>query len=86
MALYWISLELNMTVIQLPWSTANVDLVELFDNAGNVELAEVLFDGDRPKDVGIVQFARTEEAETAIGMLSLLSLLLVYSWLFFSCY
>lgn len=79
MVLYQIPPELNMTAIQLPWSTANVDLVELFDNAGNVELAEVLFDGDRPKDVGVVQFARTEEAETAIGMLYLLSLLLVDS-------
>ncbi|KAG8955081.1 hypothetical protein FRC04_009538 [Tulasnella sp. 424] len=57
----------QIIVRNLPWSTANVDLVELFDNAGNVELAEVLFDGDRPKDVGIVQFARTEEAETAIA-------------------
>lgn len=53
---------------QLPWSTANEDLVELFETTGQVELAEILFDGTRSKGAGVVQFAQVAEAETAIGM------------------
>jgi hypothetical protein len=52
---------------QLPWSTANEDLVELFETTGQVELAEILFDGARSKGAGVVQFAQVAEAETAIG-------------------
>jgi len=52
---------------QLPWSTANEDLVELFETTGQVELAEILFDGTRSKGAGVVQFAQVAEAETAIG-------------------
>lgn len=52
---------------QLPWSTANEDLVELFETTGQVELAEILFDGTRSKGCGVVQFAQIPEAETAIG-------------------
>ena len=52
---------------KLPWSTANEDLVELFETTGNVELAEILFDGARSKGSGVVQFSQTAEAETAIG-------------------
>lgn len=52
---------------QLPWSTANEDLVELFETTGQVELAEILFDGTRSKGCGVVQFAQIGEAETAIG-------------------
>ena len=52
---------------QLPWSTANEDLVELFETTGQVELAEILFDGTRSKGAGVVQFAQLAEAETAIG-------------------
>jgi len=55
----------------LPWSTANEDLVELFETTGQVELAEILFDGTRSKGCGVVQFGQTSEAETAIGMLHL---------------
>lgn len=54
-------------MIQLPWSTANEDLVELFETTGQVELAEILFDGTRSKGCGVVQFAQVSEAETAIG-------------------
>lgn len=57
-----------MTCRQLPWSTANEDLVELFETTGQVELAEILFDGTRSKGAGVVQFAQVAEAETAIGM------------------
>jgi len=51
----------------LPWSTANEDLVELFETTGQVELAEILFEGTRSKGMGVVQFSNIPEAETAIG-------------------
>ena len=51
----------------MPWSTANEDLVELFETTGQVELAEILYDGTRSKGCGVVQFAQVAEAETAIG-------------------
>ncbi len=57
-----------LIVDQLPWSTANEDLVELFETTGQVELAEILFEGTRSKGCGVVQFAQVPEAETAIGM------------------
>ena len=52
----------------MPWSTANEDLVELFETTGHVELAEILYDGTRSKGAGVVQFSQAEEAETAIGV------------------
>jgi hypothetical protein len=58
----------NLAYWQLPWSTANEDLVELFETTGQVELAEILFDGTRSKGAGVVQFAQVAEAETAIGV------------------
>ena len=61
---YCLVIELSL---QLPWSTANEDLVELFETTGQVELAEILFDGTRSKGCGVVQFAQVQEAETAIG-------------------
>ena len=42
--------------------------MELFETTGQVELAEILFDGTRSKGCGVVQFAQVPEAETAIGM------------------
>ena len=54
-------------LLQLPWSTANEDLVELFETTGQVELAEILFEGTRSKGCGVVQFSQIPEAETAIG-------------------
>jgi hypothetical protein len=57
----------DLAYLQLPWSTANEDLVELFETTGQVELAEILFDGTRSKGAGVVQFAQVAEAETAIG-------------------
>ena len=53
----------------MPWSTANEDLVELFETTGQVELAEILYEGTRSKGCGVVQFAQVAEAETAIGEL-----------------
>ena len=51
--------------VQLPWSTSNEDLVELFETIGNVVMAEILFEGSRSKGEGIVQFTETAEAQTA---------------------
>lgn len=59
--------NLVLTTAQLPWSTLNDDLVELFETTGNVEQAEILYDGSRSKGAGVVQFSTVEEAETAIG-------------------
>lgn len=39
----------------------------MFETTGQVELAEILFDGTRSKGCGVVQFAQVGEAETAIG-------------------
>lgn len=41
--------------------------MELFETTGQVELAEILFEGTRSKGCGVVQFAQISEAETAIG-------------------
>jgi len=60
----------QIMVRNLPWSTANEDLVELFETTGTVEQAEILFDGTRSKGSGVVQFASAEEAETAIAKFS----------------
>ncbi|KAK4051148.1 g-strand binding protein [Microbotryomycetes sp. JL201] len=54
-------------VRNLPWSTSDEDLVELFQTTGTVEHAEIVFEGGRSKGAGIVQFATVEEAETAIA-------------------
>ena len=41
--------------------------MELFETTGQVEVAEILFDGTRSKGCGVVQFAQVAEAETAIA-------------------
>lgn len=41
--------------------------MELFETTGQVELAEILFDGTRSKGCGVVQFSQVVEAETAIA-------------------
>ncbi len=43
--------------------------MELFETTGQVELAEILFEGTRSKGCGVVQFGQISEAETAIGAL-----------------
>ncbi|BGP55276.1 hypothetical protein JCM8202_000649 [Rhodotorula sphaerocarpa] len=53
-------------VRNLPWSTSNEDLVELFQTCGTVEQAEVLFEHGRSKGAGVVQFASIEDATTAV--------------------
>lgn len=52
-------------ILQLPWSTSNEDLVELFETVGSVVSAEILFDGNRSRGEGVVQFTETAEAQTA---------------------
>jgi len=54
-------------VRNLPWSTANEDLIDLFETTGTVEIAEILFSGTRSMGSGVVQFASVEESETAIA-------------------
>lgn len=59
---------------QLPWSTSNEDLVELFTTIGKVERAEIQYEPNgRSKGTGVVQFDTPENAETAIGVWSLSS-------------
>lgn len=53
-------------LLQLPWSTSNDDLIELFQTVGTVEFAEVAHDGGRSKGVGVVQFFTTEDAQVSI--------------------
>ena len=56
----------------------NEDLVELFETTGQVVLVEILFDGTRSKEAGVVQFAQVAETETAIGISFSLPLRAVY--------
>ena len=54
--------------MQLPWSTSNEDLVELFSTIGKVERAEIQYEPNgRSRGTGVVQFDGAENAETAIG-------------------
>ncbi|ORY34640.1 hypothetical protein BCR39DRAFT_513770 [Naematelia encephala] len=55
----------QILVRNLPWSTSHEDLVELFETVGSVVLAEILFDGQRSRGEGVVQFTETAEAQTA---------------------
>jgi len=54
-------------VKNLPWSTSNDDLVELFQTTGQVDYAEALAENGRSKGCGVVQFSSQEEAESAIA-------------------
>lgn len=54
-------------MLQLPWSTSNEDLVELFTTIGKVERAEIQYEPNgRSRGTGVVQFDSAENAETAI--------------------
>lgn len=53
--------------MQLPWSTSNEDLVELFQTIGKVERAEIQYEPNgRSRGTGVVQMDAAETAETAI--------------------
>ncbi|KAI4135824.1 MAG: hypothetical protein LQ347_000327 [Umbilicaria vellea] len=55
-------------VRNLPWSTSNEDLVELFTTIGKVERAEIQYEPNgRSRGTGVVQFDTAENAETAIS-------------------
>lgn len=53
---------------QLPWSTCNEDLVDLFSTIGKVERAEIQYEPNgRSRGTGVVEFDSAENAETAIS-------------------
>ena len=55
-------------VRNLPWSTSNEDLVELFTTIGKVERAEIQYEPNgRSKGSGVVEFDSSDNAETAIS-------------------
>ncbi|QRC95039.1 hypothetical protein JI435_027700 [Parastagonospora nodorum SN15] len=55
-------------VRNLPWSTSNEDLVELFTTIGKVERAEIQYEPNgRSRGTGVVEFEKQEDAETAIA-------------------
>lgn len=55
-------------VRNLPWSTSNEDLVELFTTIGKVERAEIQYEPNgRSRGSGVVEFAGQEDAGTAIA-------------------
>ncbi|ORY07262.1 hypothetical protein BCR34DRAFT_603924 [Clohesyomyces aquaticus] len=55
-------------VRNLPWSTSNEDLVELFTTIGKVERAEIQYElNGRSRGTGVVEFANAADAETAIA-------------------
>lgn len=54
--------------IQLPWSTSNEDLIELFTTIGKVERAEIQYEPNgRSHGAGVVEFSNQEDAATAIS-------------------
>jgi len=54
-------------VRNLPWSTSNEDLVELFTTIGKVERAEIQYEPNgRSRGTGVVEFEKSGDAETAI--------------------
>ena len=56
-------------VRNLPWSTSNEDLVELFTTIGKVERAEIQYEPNgRSRGTGVVEFEKAADAETSIGM------------------
>ncbi|EFX00829.1 rnp domain containing protein [Grosmannia clavigera kw1407] len=55
-------------VRNLPWSTSNEDLVELFGTIGKVEQAEIQYEpSGRSRGSGVVRFDNPETADTAIS-------------------
>ncbi len=53
---------------QLPWSTSNEDLVDLFSTIGKVEQAEIQYEpSGRSRGTGVVRCDNPETAETAIA-------------------
>ena len=64
--------EANPTiyVANLPWATTNEDLLELFTTVGQVDRAEIAYDGTgRPSGNAVVQLATTDLATVTIQKL-----------------
>lgn len=58
-------------VRNLPWSTSNEDLIELFQTIGKVDQAEIQYEPNgRSRGTGVVKFDTIENAETAIAKFS----------------
>ncbi|CAG7919800.1 unnamed protein product [Penicillium olsonii] len=58
-------------VRNLPWSTCNDDLVDLFATIGKVERAEIQYEPNgRSRGTGVVQFDAPDTADTAISKFS----------------
>jgi len=58
-------------VRNLPWSTSNDDLIELFTTIGKVEQAEIQYEPNgRSRGTGVVRFDTAENADTAIEKFS----------------
>ncbi|KAJ6189541.1 hypothetical protein N7519_004449 [Penicillium mononematosum] len=58
-------------VRNLPWSTCNEDLIDLFSTIGKVERAEIQYEPNgRSRGTGVVQFDTADTAETAIAKFS----------------
>jgi RNA recognition motif-containing protein len=59
--------ETRGSLWQLPWSTSNEDLVDLFTTIGPVKRAEIQYEpSGRSRGSGVVEFDTAENAETAI--------------------
>lgn len=57
--------------LQLPWSTSNEDLVELFQTIGKVDQAEIQYEpSGRSRGTGVVKFDTLDNADTAIAKFS----------------
>ncbi|KAJ5125393.1 Nucleotide-binding alpha-beta plait [Penicillium atrosanguineum] len=55
-------------VRNLPWSTCNEDLIDLFSTIGKVERAEIQYEPNgRSRGTGVVEFDSADTAETAIA-------------------
>ncbi|KAF9883487.1 hypothetical protein FE257_003437 [Aspergillus nanangensis] len=55
-------------VRNLPWSTCNEDLIDLFSTIGKVDRAEIQYEPNgRSRGTGVVQFDSADTAETAIS-------------------
>ena len=55
-------------VRNLPWSTSNEDLIELFTTIGKVERAEIQYEPNgRSRGTGVVEFLSQDDAATAIS-------------------
>lgn len=59
----WIDVVL---VFQLPYTTTDQDLVDLFNSFGEIERANIQMANGRSRGAGIVQFSSIDAAEAAV--------------------